>query len=84
VQDQGLVENFGGSEDGTDASFAVSGIASGSAVAAVGDEVDHVASCGWPYASACPHCFPPFVLKGNAADLSDYSIEVSQTELTKR
>jgi hypothetical protein len=29
------------------------------AVAIVGAEVDHVASCGWPYASACPRCFPP-------------------------
>lgn len=22
------------------------------------NEIDHVGSCGWPYASACPRCFP--------------------------
>lgn len=25
-------------------------------------EVDHIATCGWPYANACPRCFPPFSL----------------------
>ena len=24
--------------------------------------IDHVATCGWPYDSMCPRCFPPFLL----------------------
>lgn len=23
---------------------------------------DHVATCGWPYDSICPRCFPPLML----------------------
>jgi hypothetical protein len=23
---------------------------------------DHVATCGWPYDSMCPRCFPPLML----------------------
>jgi len=32
-----------------------------SALALVGSgrsEIDHVATCGWPYASLCPRCYP--------------------------
>jgi hypothetical protein len=25
-------------------------------------QVDHVATCGWPYESMCPRCFPPLLL----------------------
>lgn len=24
--------------------------------------IDHVATCGWPYDSMCPRCFPPLLL----------------------
>jgi hypothetical protein len=24
--------------------------------------IDHIATCGWPYVTMCPRCFPPFAL----------------------
>ncbi len=65
MPDQRLVENIGvcGSESASGVGASVSGFsASDGAVAAVSAEVDHVASCGWPYASTCPRCFPPILL----------------------
>jgi hypothetical protein len=68
MPDQGVAEQVAvfGSTSATDtgAAILVSGVSDGAA-AAVSGEVDHVASCGWPFASACPRCFPPFVLGEN-------------------
>jgi len=64
MPDQGLVEGgVSGNLDTTDIATSMFGAGTpDGAVAAAGVEVDHVASCGWPYASACPRCFPPLML----------------------
>ena len=65
MPDQGLVEQVGVSGNLNTTGIATSMIGAGAfgdAVVAAGAQVDHVGSCGWPYASACPRCFPPFVL----------------------
>jgi hypothetical protein len=64
MSDQGLAQQVGvfETQSATDvATTTYKDGASDSAVSAVASEVDHVASCGWPYASACPRCSPPLV-----------------------